>query len=100
MNTLVASIIALGLLGAAAIFAWSRRGSAKQTDANTEQAAQQAAELAERQAAEQARSVQQMLQMMQSTQAELARQRETITADQARLREELRKSLGDNQQVM
>lgn len=90
---LVASvIIGVALLGAAGLFAWSKRGNAA--------GAAQAGLDAERQAQAQAQAAQQMLQMMQSTQAELARQRETMAADQARLRQELQKSLGSNQQVM
>lgn len=89
---LASVIVGVALLGAAGLFAWSKRGQA----AGSEQASLEA----ERQAQAQALSVQQMLQMMQTTQAELARQRETISADQARLRQELQKSLGSNQQVM
>ncbi|MFO0705106.1 MAG: DNA recombination protein RmuC [Candidatus Andersenbacteria bacterium] len=104
MNLLVASIIAVAIVLAAGIFAWSRRRPGVSANGET-------TEMVAAQAAQQAHVAQQMLQAMQTTQAELARQRdslqqalahqrETTTADQARLREELRKSLGDNQQVL
>ncbi|MFH0830678.1 MAG: DNA recombination protein RmuC [Parcubacteria group bacterium] len=83
-SVLAAIIIAAGLVGGVLIYLWTRRGRTPNTADN----------------ATSAQAVQQMLQLMQSTQAELARQRETITADQARLRQELQKALGSSQQVM
>jgi DNA recombination protein RmuC len=81
MEMIVASIIvAVSLLIAVGVFAWtrSRRPAPQDPAAQTEP----------------------MLQIMRATQEELARQRGSLQEELARTREEIRKSMGDNQQIL
>lgn len=96
---LIAVIAAIGLLGAAGIFAWAWRGrnAASGKDDQSAELAQQAAQQA---AQRNEQALTQMMEVLRGTQSELARQREGLASDQARLREEVRRGMGDNQKLV
>ena len=102
ITLLAVAIVAIALLGAAGIFAWAWRGRGGSVNQNQGAAlAQQAAQqLAEQSAKRNEQALQQMMEVLRGTQGELARQRENLASEQARLREEVRRGMGDSQKLV